>query len=270
MTQSFCRSVLYTPALKIKSLDKLEQLDADVIVVDLEDSVSPESKVQARTHIKTIFSNHKSEKTVFLRVNSLDSEWGEQDIQLGFEASFDGILVPKVDSAKSLNQILKKFDGFHKKLDVAKKLKLWIMVENAQCLVNLKKICKVGKNNLHGLVVGLNDFSISTGIANSDTRAGFSYVLSKIVLHAKAYGLMAIDSVYNAYQDHEGFLRECKQGKELGFDGKSLIHPGQINAAKDSFFAVQARNFKGPCNCRCIFETGKYGVGCYFDPGRNV
>jgi len=226
------RSALYIPASNERALAKAPSLAADALIVDLEDAVSTENKVSARSMAcDALGSAEFAGRFCVLRINGSDTVWGEADLEAGIKANPDAILVPKVESAssvKTLSESLEKTDACSSRL--------WVMIETPLGFLNIQSICEAAlSTRLDVLVIGVNDLAKDTGIQPTADRTGMLFALSQSVLAAKAYGLTLFDGVYNNFKDLDGFELECRHGKMLGMDGKSLVHPSQIEACNRIF-----------------------------------
>jgi citrate lyase subunit beta/citryl-CoA lyase len=227
------RSCLYMPGANAKALEKAKTLPADVLLLDLEDSVAPETKAEARAQVAAAVKERGyGRREVIVRVNALSTPWGADDISAAGAAGPDGMLAPKVESAdqvRALNAAM-NHAGF------AKDATLWVMIETPRAILNLAGIAAAAKGTrLAAFVLGLNDLAKETRARAGVTRAPFFAALSLAVTAARAHGLVAIDGVYNDIADAPGFEAECRQGLDFGFDGKTLIHPSQIETANTVF-----------------------------------
>lgn len=228
------RSVLYVPAANQKALAKAGTLSCDAVIYDLEDAVAPKAKTEAREALKVHFAQIGSTACEqIIRVNAEETEWGADDLSAAIEAHPDAILLPKVERR---GQILDVAHALAKAgLD---SVRLWAMIETPLGIVNVREIASLGddpNSRLDCFVVGTNDIAKETGIAIPEGRSTMTVWLMQIVIHARAFGMDVIDGVYNDFKDQAGFEAECTAGALMGFDGKTLIHPGQIAAANDAF-----------------------------------
>jgi citrate lyase subunit beta/citryl-CoA lyase len=231
MTARPRRSCLYMPGANAKALEKAKTLAADVVILDLEDSVAPEAKVQAREQVVTaVGDGGYGKREVVVRVNGVNTPWGGDDLEALKHVMPDGILVPKVETAEQIRNLNFAFDvGI---VEAA----LWIMIETPRAIFNLPQIVAAAQGTrLQVLVMGLNDLAKETRMRAGSARAAFHAAMSQTVTAARMEGLTAIDGVYNDIADAAGLEAECRQGLEFGFDGKTLIHPSQIDAANAIF-----------------------------------
>ena len=226
------RSVLYVPAANEKALAKIPSLACDAIVVDLEDSVAPSEKIAARGRLAGVFAARPARCEMVVRINALSSEWGVEDLAAAGACEPDAVLLPKVDTPRDLLEAGDALDD----AGVDERTRLWAMVETPKAMLNLGAIAELGRDpasRLACLVAGTNDLIKETGVA-ADRRYLVPWLM-QMVLAARAGGLDLIDGVYNDFRDAEGFARECAEAAAMGFDGKTLIHPGQVEAANRAF-----------------------------------
>jgi len=227
------RSCLYMPGANAKALEKAKSLPADVLLLDLEDSVAPEAKADARAQVAAAVKERGyGRREVIVRINALSTPWGGDDIDAAGAAGPDGMLAPKVESAdqvRALNAAM-SHAGF------ARDATLWVMIETPRAILNIAEIAAAARDTrLAVFVLGLNDLAKESRARAGATRAPFFAALSLAVTAARAEGLAAIDGVFNDIADAAGFEAECRQGLEFGFDGKTLIHPSQIEMANTVF-----------------------------------
>ncbi|EJC76333.1 HpcH/HpaI aldolase/citrate lyase family protein [Rhizobium hidalgonense] len=229
------RSVLSVPAINLRALEKSHSLDCDAVIFDLEDSVSPEKKEQARENLRAFFAGPLLEgKERIIRINSLSSEFGPADLDLVNALLPDAVLLPKVDGPLDITDIADLLAD----ADAPEELRIWAMIETPRGVLNAGAIAESGRtpgSRLDCLVAGLNDLRKETGVLPQPGRAYLVPWLMQVVLAVSAYGLDAIDSVFNDFRDEQGFDAECGQGRAMGFAGKMLIHPAQIEAANRHF-----------------------------------
>ncbi len=228
------RSVLYMPGSNTRALEKAKELNADSLIFDLEDSVSPDLKLHARHQVcDAIDTGDYSHQEIIVRVNALTTEWGVDDFRAVADTQTNAILIPKISRSGHVIEISDTLD----KLDAHENLKIWVMMETPLAVLNAKEIAATTRSvdRFECFVMGLNDLAKETGVQISRDRSLMMPWLSQCVLAARAYGLTILDSVYNDYGDTRGFKEECLQGYRLGLDGKTLIHPNQINIANEAF-----------------------------------
>jgi len=219
------RSALYIPGSKPRALDKARGLMCDVILFDLEDAVAPDAKNEARITLHdALEQGGYGARLRLVRINGLDTDWGEDDARAAARMACDGVLVPKVSSSADLDAVA----------ELVPDLPLWAMMETPLGILNAQTIA--AHPRLQGFVIGTNDLAKDIG---SRTRAALTTALQHCLLATRAAGIVAIDGVYNAYQDQDGLHRECVDGRDMGFDGKSLIHPAQLDTANAVFGPTQ-------------------------------
>lgn len=214
------RSVLYLPGSNARALEKAQSLPVDAIIFDLEDAVSPDQKVNARAALaEKLTQGDFGQRYRIVRINGLETEWGDSDLAQFAAVGPDAILIPKVESRDALNDIAALLD----QVPAAKNTKLWAMMETPKGILNAAEIAK--SDRLEGFVMGTNDLAKDLG---SRTRDAMITSLQHCLLAARAEGLVCIDGVFNAFKDDDGLRAEAEQGRDFGFDGKSLIHPAQL------------------------------------------
>ncbi len=223
------RSCLYMPGANAKALEKAKTLPADVLLLDLEDSVAPEAKEDARAQVvNAVKGGGYGKREIIIRANALATQWGKEDIVAAGSAKPDGLLAPKVSSADEVIAL----DNAMTAAGFPDTATLWVMIETPRAFFNIAEIAATAqKTRLSAFVLGLNDLAKETRARASNGRAAFYAPLSLAVLAARAEGISAIDGVFNDIADSEGLVAECRQGLEFGYDGKTLIHPSQIETA---------------------------------------
>lgn len=227
------RSVLYMPGSNARAIAKARTLDADAVVMDLEDAVAPEAKAEARKLIaEALHEGGFGSRYRVVRINALSTEWGADDIASMKGVPLDAILAPKVCSAADVARlsVAMRDAGF------GPEVALWAMIETPEAILKLSEIAAAAKDSpLACFVLGLNDLAKDTGIAQLPGRAAFQPVLTMSVIAARAHGLAVIDGVCNALDDEARLVAECEQARDGGFDGKTLIHPKQVEPANRVF-----------------------------------
>lgn len=231
------RSALYMPGANSKALEKAKTLAADVVILDLEDAVAPDAKEDARTAVsQAVMTGGYGKREVVIRVNSLTSIWGADDLEAAVAARPDAILFPKISSVEDVLQASEAIDA----LGAPASLGLWAMIETPQAILDIKEIAATSQNTrLCAFVMGINDLAKETRARQTPDRAAFWFALSSAVTAARLYGIAAIDGVFNDIADADGFARACEQGLAFGFDGKTLIHPSQIEPCNHVFAPSQ-------------------------------
>jgi citrate lyase subunit beta/citryl-CoA lyase len=227
------RSCLYMPGANAKALEKAKALAADVLILDLEDSVAPEAKPEARTQVAAaVRAGGYGKREVIVRVNGLATPWGRADIAAMGAAALDGVLAPKVERGEDVVAL----DDALTEAGLGEAAALWVMIETPRAIQNLAEIAAAARaTRLCCFVMGLNDLAKETRARPGRERAPFYAAMALAVNAARAEGLSVIDGVYNDIGDAAGFEAECRQGLDFGFDGKTLIHPSQIEACNGVF-----------------------------------
>jgi citrate lyase subunit beta/citryl-CoA lyase len=229
------RSLLFMPGSNARALEKARNLPADGIILDLEDSVAPDAKATARDRIaQAIAAGGFGKREVLIRVNSLDTPWWSDDVAMAGKAGPDGILVPKVSSVDDLKTIADRLD----EIGAAASIRVWAMIETARAVLDADELAAASRDSrmrLSGFVFGPNDISRETRIRMQPGRAAMIPMITHCILATRAHGLEILDGPYSDFSNFDGFGQECTQGRDLGFDGKTLIHPGQIEACNAIF-----------------------------------
>ncbi|QKH38951.1 CoA ester lyase [Achromobacter pestifer] len=224
------RSVLYMPGANPRALARARELDVDALILDLEDAVAVSAKDEARGLVaQALRQGGFGRRGVVVRINALDSPWGQADVQALAPLRPDALLVPKVERAQQLADVSKLAGQWG-----ASDLPLWAMVETPPAILNLAAIAAAGPP-LRALVAGTSDLVKDLHARHTPARTEVSVALSLTVLAARAHGLLALDGVHLDLDDAAGLQAACRQGRDLGFDGKTLIHPRQIEAANAAF-----------------------------------
>jgi len=221
------------PGANAKALEKAKSLPADVLLLDLEDAVAPEAKQAAREAVAAaVRERGYAKREVIVRINALSTPWGRDDIRAACAAGPDGVLAPKVDSAEDIATL----DDALTEAGLPDDATLWVMIETPRAFLNIAAIAAAAKGTRLGVfVLGLNDYAKETRARAIPGRAPFHFAMGAAIAAARAEGLTAIDGVYNDIADAAGFEAECRQGLDFGFDGKTLIHPSQIEACNAMF-----------------------------------
>jgi citrate lyase subunit beta/citryl-CoA lyase len=218
------------PGSNARALEKARTLAADAVILDLEDAVAPDEKDLAREQVCAAIRGGFSPREVIVRINSLDSEWGDRDLLMVAAARPDAILIPKVASAREIHRADQRLCHACDAGGVA----LWAMIETPRGVLDVNGIANAG-GRLAALVAGTNDLIKELGGRHTTDRLAIAAMLSMIVLAARCHNLAVIDGVFNDLADPDGFARQCAQGRSFGFDGKTVIHPSQIEAANAAF-----------------------------------
>jgi citrate lyase subunit beta / citryl-CoA lyase len=229
------RSVLYMPGSNARALEKAKTLPADAVIFDLEDAVAPETKDHARKQVcDTVSTGGYGDREVVVRINALDTPWGEADLAAVAAAGPIAILVPKVSSPENLVAIGTRL----RRLGAAERIRVWAMIETPLAILNAEAIASAARDvdtRLECLVLGTNDLAKETRARILPGRAVLLPWLMTAILAARAHDLDILDGVYNTLADDAGFRAECEQARDAGFDGKTLIHPNQIAPANEIF-----------------------------------
>jgi citrate lyase subunit beta/citryl-CoA lyase len=229
------RAVLFMPASNEKAIAKLPSLACDAVIFDLEDAVAPEAKAAARERLKAWFAARpENGPECVIRINPLVSEWGPDDIAAVCACAPDAVLLPKVNTPRDIHD----FDDALDEAAAPEDLKLWIMVETPKAMLNIGALAEFGRDRaarLDCFVAGTNDLVKDTGVLATPDRRYIMPWLLQMVLAARAGGLDILDGVSNNFRDLDAFARECAEAAAMGFDGKTLIHPAQIEPALKAF-----------------------------------
>ena len=225
------RSVLYMPSSNERALEKAKSIACDGLILDLEDAVAPDAKPAAREQAAAAASSGEyGRRTVTIRVNGIGTEWHDDDIVAAAQAGPAAVVVPKVNSAEEVHALVAALE----KAGAPDHTRLWAMVETPKAIFNVREIAAASER-LAVLVMGTNDLVKELYAEHVPGRAPLLTSLSLSLLAARAAGVQILDGVYNDVKDDEGFLAECTQGRQMGFDGKTLIHPGQVAPANEQF-----------------------------------
>ncbi|MBJ6373014.1 HpcH/HpaI aldolase/citrate lyase family protein [Sedimentitalea arenosa] len=218
------RSVLYIPGSKPRALEKAKTLPVDAIIFDLEDAVTGEEKANARALLaETLAQGGYGPRLRIVRINGLDTEWGRADAEAARDMEADVILLPKVGRPEDVDALA----------EITGDRPIWAMMETPQGMLNAAAIA--AHPLITGFVLGTNDLAKELNTRFRADRAPLVTSLGLCLLAAKAHDVIVIDGVYNAFKDDEGLKRECDQGRDMGFDGKSLIHPAQVEVTNTAF-----------------------------------
>lgn len=253
------RSLLFMPGSNPRALEKARTVAADGIILDLEDAVAPDAKGTAREAIaQTLAAGGFGKREVIIRINALDSPWWIDDVTMAGKAKPDGILVPKISSVEDLSAVADRLSDINADMSI----KVWAMIETARAILHVEELAAASRdseNRLAGFVFGPNDIARETRIRMMPGRAAMLPMIIPSVLAARLHGLDILDGPYSNFSDTQGFIEEAEQGRDIGFDGKTLIHPSQIEACNKVFTppaeeVAQARRiiaaFEQPDNAR--------------------
>ena len=224
------RSLLYMPGANTRALEKAKSLAADSLILDLEDAVAPEAKVSARSNIQAALESGFGHRETVVRINGLNTPWGLDDLTAFAHSKADAILLPKVESAPQIQAVAEEL----KQLNPSHQLTIWAMIETPMAIFRLPEICSAHPL-LETLALGTSDLVKDLHARHTPDRAETLTALSLSVLAARAHQLCVLDGVHLSLDDELGLKSSCIQGRDMGFDGKTLIHPSQIAIANDIF-----------------------------------
>jgi citrate lyase subunit beta / citryl-CoA lyase len=229
------RSVLYMPGSNARAIEKARTLPADAVILDLEDSVAPDAKAAARQQVMdAVTAGSLGAREVIVRINGLDTQWWLDDLNAVAKAKPDAVLVPKVSSPDHLEDVAERLVD----ISADQKIRVWAMMETPLAMLNARDIAAAARDvetRLTAFVMGTNDLAKETRAKITPGRVAMLPWLMNCVAAARAFGLDIIDGVYNELADADGFARECSEAREMGFDGKTLIHPNQIAPCNAAF-----------------------------------
>ena len=258
------RSVLYMPSSNERALEKAKTIPCDGLILDLEDAVAPDAKPAAReSACAAAASGEYGRRTVTIRVNGIGTEWHDADLEAAAAAGPDAVVVPKVGSAAEVVQLVEALERY----GAPDRTTLWAMVETPGAILDALAIARASER-LSTLVMGTNDLVKELYAEHVPGRAPILPSLHTALLAARAAGIAIVDGVYNDVKDAEGFAAECRQGREMGFDGKTLIHPGQVEEANRAF-APSAQAVEDARGILQAWEDGR-GSGVVTFNGRMV
>lgn len=227
------RSVLYMPGANERALEKAKTLPADSLILDLEDAVAPEAKIEARERVfNMVKAGGYGPRELIIRINGQDTEWGKADLRAAVQAGPDAILAPKVTNAEDvrwLDEAISEAGG-------ATEPRLWVMIETPLAILNIHEIAAASRSTrLSGFVMGTNDLIKDFRAEPMPGRENLATSLALTIAAARAFDLLVFDGVYNDIANAEGFAAEARQGRAFGFDGKTLIHPSQVDPCNAIF-----------------------------------
>jgi citrate lyase subunit beta / citryl-CoA lyase len=252
------RSVLYMPSSNARALEKARTIPCDGLILDLEDAVAPDDKPAARdAACAAVRSGEYGNRELTIRVNGADTEWHADDLAAACAAGPDAIVVPKVGSADAVLELVDAMAGH----DAPEHTKLWAMVETPYAMLHAEEIASAS-DRLTVLVMGTNDLAKELYAEHVPGRQPLLAGLGLALLAARATGKAILDGVYNDVKNLDGFLDECRQGREMGFDGKTLIHPGQVEGANEAF-APSAQAIEDARGILDAWEARDSGVVTY-------
>ena len=268
MTQLF-RSLIFVPGNNSRFLEKAKKLDADIVCFDLEDSVPEKEKNSARILIKTALkSRPEYTSSIFVRVNSPESGKIPDDLKEIVQKGIDGIVIPKVNNVAELKKIEKNLQSLEK-LKKIKPIQIIPSIESAEGVVNSYQIASYGKR-ICAVVFGVFDLLNDLGIDYTKDSQGARYSRSKIPVDAKAAGIASIDAIWQDLKDIKGLEKDCTTGKDLGYTGKSLIHPDQISITHKIFYPTKSEISWAEKVCKTYLDSIKKGKGATTVEGKMI
>ena len=258
------RSVLYMPGSNERALEKAKTLPVDALILDLEDAVAVDAKAAARENAcAAAASGDFGRREITIRVNGIGTEWHDADLAAACEAGPDGIVVPKVNTAKEVKALVKAME----KYGAPDRTRLWAMIETPTAIFNVRKIARES-DRLAAFVIGTNDLVKELRADHVPGRAPLLTSLSMALLAGRESGIAVLDGVYNNVKDADGFRAECEQGRDFGFDGKTLIHPGQVEVCNE-VFAPSAEAVEEANGIVAAWEAGA-GAGVVTHNGKMI
>lgn len=264
------RSVLYMPGSNARALEKAREIAADALILDLEDAVAPDAKEMAREQVcAAVKAGGYGRRELVIRTNGLGTPWFAADLAAAADAKPDAILIPKVSSPETLIEIGHKLTG--RWADPA--IRIWAMIETPLAILDVEKIARAARaptSRLACFVMGTNDLAKETRARFVPGRAPMLPWLTSAILAARAHGIDIVDGVYNDIKDEAGFVAECEQGRDLGFDGKTLIHPSQVAVANTVFAPDEAELTRARAIIAAFDQPENAGKGAIQLDGRMV
>ncbi len=228
------RSLLFVPGSHVRALEKARRLSADVLILDLEDGVAPAVKQEARRRICALLAKRPfGHREVVVRINRLDTREGLEDLTAVAQAGVEHLMLPKVEGAGQVEQAV----SMARQLGAAHRLRVWANVETPKGFLHAGEIA--AEEDCFALVAGTNDLRACLRLPHTDDRMALLHALSHLVLAARAHDRYVFDGTYIRFDDEAGLKRECEEGRRLGFDGKTLVHPSQIDAANAVYSPTQ-------------------------------
>ena len=260
------RSVLYMPGSNARALEKAKGLAADALILDLEDAVAPGEKAIARDLVTdAVRSGGYGKREIAIRINGLDTDHGMEDLRAACAAAPDAILIPKAQSAGMIEEI----DVLMNDLGAPDSTQIWAMMETPLGVLHAEKVA-MASTRLTAFIMGTNDLAEDLRAQQTMDRIALIPALTHCLLVARSYGMIAIDGVYNAFRDTEGFRERCAQSRILGFDGKTLIHPSQIELCNTAFAPDDAAVEHAKAQIKAFEEAQAKGEGIAVLDGRIV
>jgi citrate lyase subunit beta / citryl-CoA lyase len=260
------RSALYMPGSNPRALEKGKTLGADALILDLEDAVAPDAKAQGRDAIRAALQDKSAygRRELVVRVNGLDTPWGYEDLAAMAQSGADAVLIPKVESADMVGRAASVLDAHA----APASLPIWVMIETPRGVLRVEEIAD--HSRVACLVMGTSDLTKDMQALHTPMRLPMLPSLGLCILAARAARIAVLDGVYLDLKDETGFAAACQQGRELGFDGKTLIHPGQIEAANAAFGADEAAIAQARTIIAAFEEARSQGKGVVVVDGKLV
>ena len=260
------RSVLFTPGANPRAMEKARNLPADGLIFDLEDAVAPAAKEKARTLVeKALHAGGYGRRELVLRINALATPWGAADLATAARSPIDAVLLPKVENAEEVRRAAALLDQFGAPATMA----LWCMLETPRGILDASAIAAASPR-IAVLVAGTSDLTADLHALDAPDRAPLMTSLGLLLLAARAHGLAALDGVHLDLADDEGVVLACRQGRALGFDGKTLIHPNQIAPANAAFAPTQQELDRAKRFVAAYAEAEMRGAGVVLLDGRLI
>ncbi len=264
------RSALYMPGSNARALEKAREIAADVLILDLEDAVAPDAKATAREQVcAAVKAGGYGRRELVIRVNGVGTPWFADDLAAAAEAKPQAILIPKVSAPETLHEVGHQLNGLW--ADPA--ITVWAMIETPLAILDVERIARAARDPVARLacfVMGTNDLAKETRARFVPGRAPMLPWLTSALLAARAHGIDILDGVYNDIKDEAGFLAECEQGRDLGFDGRTLIHPSQVAVANAVFAPDEAELTKARAVIAAFNLPENAGKGAIQLDGRMV
>jgi len=224
------RSVLYMPGANTRAMEKARDIDCDTIIFDLEDAVSPDAKVQAREQVlRAVDEGGYGYRELIVRANGLETPWGADDVAAFAAMNIDGMLFPKIDRVEQVEAIVSSLDAAG-----GQGTPVWLMIETPLGIIDLRAV-GAASSRVEVLIMGTSDLVKELRAEHTDSRSNLTYALQRAVLVARSLGLDVLDGVHLDFRNLDSFREACLQGAQMGFDGKTLIHPGQVEIANEVF-----------------------------------
>lgn len=254
------RSCMYVPGANSRAIENVTSLPTDTVIFDLEDAVSTESKEVARQFVCSAMQKRASnEQEIVIRINGIETPWGDEDLKSALSAQPDAILVPKVKSADDVHKYASLMQNHH----ASPHIRLWLMIEMPEAILNIAEIGNTSQSTrMSAMVMGTNDLAKELFTVLTPDRFAFQTALSMTVMAARANNISVIDGVFNEIGNTDGLRAECKQGQILGFDGKTLIHPSQIEICNEIYSPTESdvENAKAIIDAFALPENSDKGV----------